>query len=506
MSATARHPEWGLAQRERQAPYSYLGSSKRDDAPALRISGPWVQVTYALIDAFFIAVDGLAAFVLRHPGARVHHFADSAYRTVVKHEPLSGYGGFLLLNVALIVLFSHGQDLYRTPRTRALLAEALGIGRGLLYAALVIIAFIYLTGVNIVSPGVMLASLSLNALTLVAWRYAKRRVVLHRIEKGIGARNAIIIGAGDVGRALADRIRENKLLGYQFKGFLDDGECAERDVRGSTADLSRIVKAEFIDDVFVTVPWEREMVKRVALEACKQRVSVKVVPDLFDGLAWNAPLHYLAGVPVMDLDWRPISALGSVIKRLFDIAFSSLGLLLCAPLIVIFAVWIKCDSEGPGFYRSRRVGRKAREFNCYKLRTMVANANELKESLRHRNERQGPFFKIEDDPRVTRAGRFLRKYSLDELPQLWNVLRGEMSLVGPRPHPVDDYEQYGIDQLRRLEVKPGLTGLWQVTARRDPSFERNMALDLKYIDSRTFLLDLRLLLQTVPVVLRGEGQ
>src|SRR6202008_393676 len=136
-----------------------------------------------------------------------------------------------------------------------------------------------------------------------------------------------------------------------------------------------------------------------------------------------------------------------------------------------------------------------RKFRCYKLRTMVASADAQKESLRASNERQGPFFKMEDDPRVTRCGRWMRKYSIDELPQLLNVLRGEMSLVGPRPHPVDDFERYTVEHLRRLDVKPGVTGLWQVTARRDPSFETNMVLDLEYIENWSSWLDVSILLR-----------
>jgi lipopolysaccharide/colanic/teichoic acid biosynthesis glycosyltransferase len=158
------------------------------------------------------------------------------------------------------------------------------------------------------------------------------------------------------------------------------------------------------------------------------------------------------------------------------------------------------------FYRSRRVGRKAREFTCYKFRTMVADAEARKDDVRHLNERHGPFFKISNDPRLTRFGKFLRRYSLDELPQLWNVLQGQMSLVGPRPHPVDDYRQYTLDCLRRLDVTPGLTGLWQVSARRDPSFERNLALDLEYIETWNLWLDLKILLRTAGVVAKGEGQ
>jgi lipopolysaccharide/colanic/teichoic acid biosynthesis glycosyltransferase len=188
-----------------------------------------------------------------------------------------------------------------------------------------------------------------------------------------------------------------------------------------------------------------------------------------------------------------------------DVVLSMIVLVLFCPLMVVIAIAIKLESPGRAIYRSRRVGKCGRKFDCYKFRTMVAGSDRLKENLRRLNQRRGPFFKIADDPRVTRLGRFLRKYSLDELPQFWNVLKGDMSLVGPRPHPLDDVERYSPWHHRRLAVKPGLTGLWQVTARADPSFEICMVLDLGYIRSWSLLLDCRILMRTIPAVLAGEG-
>jgi lipopolysaccharide/colanic/teichoic acid biosynthesis glycosyltransferase len=198
--------------------------------------------------------------------------------------------------------------------------------------------------------------------------------------------------------------------------------------------------------------------------------------------------------------------MGLAVKRALDIVGAATLLLVTAPLLALAALWIRCDSCGPVFYPAMRVGRKGRKFRCYKLRTMVAKADAQKDHLRQTNERNGPFFKMENDPRVTRCGRWLRKFSIDELPQLVNVLLGHMSLVGPRPHPVDDYERYTIEHLRRLDVKPGVTGLWQVTARRDPSFDTNMVLDLEYIENWNLGLDLNILLRTISVVLDGGGQ
>src|SRR5712672_3499017 len=163
------------------------------------------------------------------------------------------------------------------------------------------------------------------------------------------------------------------------------------------------------------------------------------------------------------------------------LALSLIVLVLVCPLMIVIAIAIKLESPGRAIYRSRRVGKCGRKFDCYKFRTMVAGSDGLKQNLRRMNQRRGPFFKIADDPRVTRLGRFLRKYSLDELPQLWNVLKGDMSLVGPRPHPVEDCVQYTSEHRRRLDVTPGVTGLWQVMARANPSFEICMMLDLVYI-------------------------
>jgi lipopolysaccharide/colanic/teichoic acid biosynthesis glycosyltransferase len=181
-------------------------------------------------------------------------------------------------------------------------------------------------------------------------------------------------------------------------------------------------------------------------------------------------------------------------------------LVLLLPVTALLAIFIKLDSTGPVHYVALRAGHKGKPFRCYKFRTMVCDADTLKESLRKLNKRRGPFFKIANDPRITRVGRFLRRFSLDELPQLWNVLRGDMSLVGPRPHPLDDFSAYGIEHLPRLDVVPGMTGLWQVTARRNPSFQAGMDLDLEYIHGWNLGMDLKILLKTVGVVLRGGGE
>ena len=214
----------------------------------------------------------------------------------------------------------------------------------------------------------------------------------------------------------------------------------------------------------------------------------------------------MSGSPVLTLEAQPVAPSALVVKRVLDVAISALALVLLAPVMALIALAIKLGSPGSVLYRSWRVGQNGKLFVFLKFRTMVTNADELKDSLQHLNEREGLLFKISNDPRTTPFGRFLRRYSLDELPQLVNVLRGEMSLVGPRPPSLDEYEQYTAEHQMRLAAKPGITGLWQISARNDPSFERALSLDRSYIENWSPWLDLKILLKTMPVVLQGEGQ
>jgi exopolysaccharide biosynthesis polyprenyl glycosylphosphotransferase len=471
----------------------------RPDQPFLR--GRWVQAAYAIIDVCLMLSNCAIAFAWR--------FHASSVRSLLGFGESSGairhYGGFVLLNVCLTLMYGQREELYRTPLGRSALAETVSVAKAVGFATLLVTAFMYLSGVTIVSRTVVITSGLLNVFALSAWRYAKRRLVVRRAECGIGARNALIIGAGKVGQALAKQLESNKLLGYRFIGFLDGNHSNDKRRLGNVEDLQHVARTEFVDEIFITIPSERELVKRIVRQAQEQRLSVNVIPDLYDGLGWDAPMHRVGDFPVMDLHWQPIPTFGLFVKRSIDVMLAAFGLVICAPIFAILAFAIHWDSPGPVLYRAPRAGRKGKPFRCCKFRTMVVNADALKDSLRTRNERRGPIFKIANDPRITRLGKFLRKHSLDELPQLWNVLLDDMSLVGPRPHPLDDYTNYDLDHRRRLEVKPGITGLWQVTARSDPSFETNMRLDLQYIENWNLRLDMEILLRTFGAVVRAEG-
>jgi exopolysaccharide biosynthesis polyprenyl glycosylphosphotransferase len=463
--------------------------------------GRRVQAVYVVIDALCITTSAILAFLLRFPPASLHELLRPSALIGMDHR----YGAFLLLDIALILLFCRTERLYRTPLELPFLAESFSIAKATAYATLLLISFVDLSAAHAISRAVILISAVFNIVAFVAWRYAKRRHIIRRIERGAGARNALVIGAGTIGQALATAFDNQKLLGYRFVGFLDSNRSLDARTLGMVSDLDRVARTHFVDDVFITIPSARDLVKEITLCARRFHFSVNVIPDLYDGLAWNAPLRHVGRFPVMEIHSMPIPVAGLAAKRVIDLCLAAIGLTLTAPLIAAVAVLIRRDSLGPAFYCSPRVGRKGQIFNCYKLRTMVNNANQLKPSLRSRNELDGALIKIADDPRITRIGRVLRAYSLDELPQFWNVLKGEMSLVGPRPHPVDDFDLYQLDDLRRLDVKPGMTGLWQVAGRRDPSFHTSMRLDLEYIENWNLRLDLRLIWRTFASVLRAEG-
>ena len=317
-------------------------------------------------------------------------------------------------------------------------------------------------------------------------------------------RNVLIIGAGDLGQRIERHITKHPELGRSFSGFLDDKEPVGDGVVGRTCELAKVARTRFVDEVIVAAPHNKEEMIRIFREGRKLHLDVKMAADL--GGCQAIGVENLGSISILAVHEERMPIRELLFKRVLDIAVSAAALALMAPALLLIAVLIKLDSPGAVLYIAPRAGRKGRHFQCYKFRTMVPQADALKDGLRTQNQRSGPFFKIKQDPRISRIGGFLRRYSLDELPQLWNVLKGDMSLVGPRPHPLDDVSGYSIEHLPRLDVKPGITGLWQITARTDPSFQTGMNLDVKYIHSWSLGMDFRILMKTARAVLRGSGE
>jgi len=408
-----------------------------------------------------------------------------------------------------VVFFTRSYGLYGSIQHRSGLHEQRMTVQATLTSGLLLCGTLYLSNGEAISRVVVALMVVFSTALLCLRRAMWRRMVYRRFRAGIETRNVLIVGAGRVGQALRNHIESLQYLGFRFKGFVAlserEAESGDTDVIGDVRNCLSLARSLFVDEIFFSVPADKKIVIGMVEEARIAGIDVRVVPDMYDGLAWNAKVEYIGQFPTIPLHRRDFPIGGILVKRVLDITVSSLALVLGSPFMVAIAIAIRMDSEGGIFYKSQRIGRKGRAFPCYKFRTMVHNADTLKPELEHMNERDGVLFKIANDPRITRVGRVLRKYSLDELPQFYNVLKGDMSLVGPRPPMAAEVEQYDLAHLRRLDVLPGITGLWQVEARQDPSFDSYISLDTAYVENWNLMMDLRILARTVGVVLSGTG-
>jgi len=462
-----------------------------------RTAWKWLRSTaadFALVGLNWLLI-GASLVPLRalFPHVRLFTFAAGAPASLL---------GVALLQAALITLMGHTEGLY--AESSDLQRQMQILGKSVVWAT-TLLCFAYgLQGAAWTVSGLLCGVGGLNFAALLAWRkHSASRQRAKLDDKN--ARNVLIVGAGSVGRRVASYVQKHAEGGRVVCGFLDNERPLGDGVIGRVCDLPRLTRTEFVDEVILAAPHDRNLTLQVLRAAQHLRLDVEMVPELFGCKPEGDEVERVGDLPVICLHAERLPAAALVVKRLVDMAGAGLALLALSPLLAVIAGLIKLDSPGSVLYCAPRAGRKGRPFRCCKFRTMVSNADTLKNSLRVSNQRSGPFFKIAYDPRITRLGHFLRRYSLDELPQLWNVLRGDMSLVGPRPHPLDDLAAYEIEHLARLDVTPGITGLWQVTARRDPSFERGMELDREYIRTWSLALDMRVLLKTILAVVRGSG-
>jgi exopolysaccharide biosynthesis polyprenyl glycosylphosphotransferase len=410
----------------------------------------------------------------------------------------------------LLVILARSYGLYGSILSRNGLNEQRLTVQATLTAGLLLCGTLYLQRrAEMVSREVVILLVIFTTVLLCARRALWRRVVYSRYREGLETRNVLIVGAGRVAHALRNHLESLRHLGFRFKGFValteHEAESGDADIIGDVRNCLSLARALFVDEIFFSVPAEKRLVIALVEEARGLGIDVRVVPDLYDGLAWNAPVEYIGQFPTIPLHRRDLPIGAFLFKRVLDTTGAILAMIFLAPCMLILSAAIRLDSEGPVFYRAQRIGRKGRTFTCYKFRTMCTDAEKLKANLQDQNERDGILFKIANDPRITRVGRLLRKYSLDELPQFYNVLRGDMSLVGPRPPIASEVEQYDLAHLRRLDVLPGMTGLWQVEARQDPSFDSYISLDTAYVENWSLWLDMKILARTVGVVFSGTG-
>jgi exopolysaccharide biosynthesis polyprenyl glycosylphosphotransferase len=418
--------------------------------------------------------------------------------------------GFLGWYIVTLVVISKRYHLYSPRRISSLLHEQRLSVQASLTAGLLLTGALYLVHAESVSRSVVLLLVSLTTVSLCVRRMLYRAVMYRRYDRGLETRNILIVGTGRVSHALRHHIDSIRHLGYTFKGYVhvpgtDMDTPIQGEILGTVDSIFELARKHFIDEIFFATPCERGLVKGIVEQARNACVDVRVVPDLYDGLAWNNPVEYVGQFPTFPLHRGIVPEISLFLKRAMDITLSLTAITVFSPALLAIALAVKLDSPGPVFYSSERIGKKGRVFRCMKFRTMVRDAERRRSEILHMNERDGVLFKISNDPRITRVGRLLRKYSLDELPQFFNVLRGDMSIVGPRPPIASEVKQYHLSHLRRLDVTPGITGLWQVEARQDPSFDSYISLDTAYVENWNIWLDLKIILRTIGVVFAGTG-
>lgn len=432
----------------------------------------------------------------------------------VEFQNFTPYARYLPTVFALTVLMLFNLNLaglYKQKRAATWFDEVYGIINATTTSVLLIVVFFFFYQFYAFSRLVYAYTAALLVIYLSLARLGWRFWLGVLRQQGVGVTRIIIVGAGEGGRALMRHVVAQPELGYLVEGFVDDDPERQKDLGrlralGSTDDIPRLVRDLHIDKVIITLPWNAQRKTLDIIQACqKLGVEFRIVPDLFQVSLTQVSFDEIRGVPLIGLAEPALKGVNFAYKRAFDIVISILVLIPMAPILAIVALLIKLDSPGPVIFKQTRVGRGGKLFEVFKFRSMRTGAEQEVQQLQEHNEADGPLFKMRNDPRVTRLGRFLRKSSLDEFPQMLNVLNGDMSLIGPRPSLPDEVAQYQEWHRKRLEAPPGLTGLWQVSGRSDTTFDEMMLLDIFYVERWSPLLDLMILIRTIPTVLFQRG-
>ena len=474
----------------------------------LRRYGRLLVALYVISDA----VLGITAFGL----AYIVRFSSGLIPVTRGYPPFMQYVSVMPFIAVLVPLAFHFQGVYQLRRGRSRVDDFFLVFIGTVVAVILgIVSTLYFdayhaspeeqaVGAYQVSRIVWAVFLVFNIALTFGSRELVREVLERRWKAGLGLKRILIAGAGELGRVVAEKILQHGELGYQIVGFVDDRAGGDHlgyrglPLLGTLADAPDIIRQEHVDHLYVALPLE-EHVKMLDLieSTSREMVDVKVVPDLVQFLALRARLEDLDGVPIINIHDVPLQGLNAVIKRTIDLGISGVASMLLAVPCGIIALLIKWTSQGPVFYRQERMGLDGRPFWVYKFRSMKEDAEEV----------TGPIWARDDDPRCTTVGRLLRRWDLDELPQIWNVLRGDMSIVGPRPERpffVDQFKHRFPQYMLRHKVKAGITGWAQVNGwRGNTSLEKRIEFDLYYIENWSLSLDFKIMWLTL---LRGRPQ
>ena len=453
--------------------------------------------------------DALVAMIVLVSVSAVRAADGSGWPGILQVLPMPGL---------LITLYSLGwvallgfHGVYQPRSHWTLRGEAFGVIRAALMFGLITFAALFLLEADAVSRGVVIAVLPIQAAVTIGARYLIRSFLHALRRRGRNLRQVLIVGTGPTALAFAERLEARWDLGFVVVGLAGSEPVPAGTtwpVLGTVDDLPDILHSTVVDEVAICLPaTDRQRVEAISALCFDQGKTIRLPLEIPAVALTTGHVEDLDGTPVVSIISGPDRGLALATKRLIDLAGATIGLVLLTPLFLIVGILIRREDGGPVLFTQPRAGLNGRPFQIVKFRTMTQDADARRAELRAFNEIEGnASFKMTNDPRITSIGRLLRKTSIDELPQLWNVLRGEMSLVGPRPHPFDDVAGYDDWHRRRLSMKPGITGLWQIGGRTETNFDRWVEKDLEYIDRWSLWLDLRVIAETIPALLRTEGR
>ncbi len=427
--------------------------------------------------------------------------------------PLTTYLGILPVLLIIFGTCLYFFDIYSSFRLSRIPELIFLVFKATMLGFFIFGSFTYLFKILFISRSFIITVFLLSGILISLEKIIVIAMFRYMRKKGYNYRSILIVGTGRRAQNFISLVEEHNEWGLQIIGLVDEDPTKFKQiikgytVIGTFLDIPKILHTTVIDEVVFIVPrsWLgriEEIIRFIELEGVKVSVAV----DIFEMRFAKARQTDLTGFPLITFESTPDKIWQLFVKRIFDILVSGISLILISPLSLVLTLVIKKTSRGPAFFRQMRTGLNGRTFTLYKFRTMVDDAEQQLGSLMAQNEMQGPAFKMENDPRLTSLGKILRKLSLDELPQLWNVFKGEMSLVGPRPPIPYEVGHYDSWQRRRLRMRPGITCLWQISGRNKiTDFNDWAKLDLKYIDNWSLWLDAKILLKTIPVVLLGIG-
>ena len=417
----------------------------------------------------------------------------------------------LLLAITISLLSYFGA--YKGPNRMMFGSYAWAIIKTVFITVSALLALLYFLRIEYISHVVLLifAALEISVLSLVrAWAIYSFK---EQVREGKNKLRVLVVGTRQRAQELVKALQHQVIWGVQVVGFIDPDpaylgqEILGVPVIGTVENMHECLKDHVFDEVIIAIPRSLLDDAEPIVMACEEEgVRLRFMADVFNVQVARISLSQIQGIPLLNMEPVAQDPQQLLAKRIFDLTLTVLAIPILVPLFALVALAIKIDSPGPAFFVQQRVGLRKHLFPMFKFRSMHTDAEERLEEIEHLNEADGPIFKIENDPRVTRVGNFIRRTSIDELPQLINVLRGEMSLVGPRPMSQRDVALFdrGI-QRKRFSVQPGLTCIWQISGRSNLPFEKWLELDLEYINNWSFWLDIKILFKTIPAVLKSKG-